>query len=101
MLFSGLAMAQGFMPWTDVMLMADSNKDGKLSMKEVKGFSAAEHFVGFQPFMADHFADCDVDNDDSVTMFELKSCMKSLGMTDPEASQMFFKGVGFMPRNHQ
>ena len=101
LLVAGTASAQGFMPWTDVMMMADIDNDGSLSMDEVKKFNASDHFVGFQPFMVDHFKDCDADKDGSVTMYEVKACSKGMGMTDEETSEVFYKGLGFMPRANQ
>jgi hypothetical protein len=100
-LFAVAAGAQGFMPWTDVMMMADMNHDGELSMDEVKTYNAKDHFIGFQPFMVDHFKDCDKDDDDAVSMYELKVCTKEMGMTDSETSRVFYKGIGFMPRANQ
>ena len=100
-LFTAAAGAQGFMPWTDIMMMADMNHDGGVSMDEVKTYNANDHFIGFQPFMADHFKDCDKDADGEVSMYELKVCTKAMGMTDSETSMMFYKGLGFMPRSNQ
>jgi hypothetical protein len=95
-----LASAQGFMPWTDVMMMADGDHDGMVTMDEVKKFNAADHFVGFQPFMTDHFKDLDLNKDGMVTMAEVKMFSKSqMKWSDPEISEMFYKGVGFMPKN--
>ncbi len=91
--------AEGFMPWTDVMMMADADHDGALTMNEVETFNDAEHFIGFQPFMADHFSIYDTDADGKVTMAELKAGTLRDKMTDPEVSVAFFKGLGFMPNN--
>ncbi len=94
------AFAQGFMPWTDVVMMADTNHDGMMTMEEVKKFNAADHFVGFQPFMIDHYKDLDTNNDGMVSMAEVKMFAKNqMHWSDPEISEMFYKGVGFMPRN--
>lgn len=101
LLVSGTCHAQGFMPWTDVMMMSDANGDGMLTMEEVKTFQGKNHFIGFMPFMVDHFADCDKDKDNMVSMFELKLCSKGMGMTDEETSEVFYKGLGFMPRAGQ
>lgn len=91
--------AEGFMPWTDVMMQADTNHDGALTMAEVKNYKASDHFIGFQPFMADHFQDYDTNGDGKVSMAELKAGTIRDQMTDPEVSVAFFKGLGFMPRN--
>jgi hypothetical protein len=92
-------MAQGFMPWTEIMLEADTDGSGSLRMSEIKAFKASDHFVGFQPFMVDHFKDCDTNGDDEVTMAELKTCTMSMGMSDAEVSTGFHRGFGFMPFN--
>jgi hypothetical protein len=96
---ANFAMAQGFMPWTEVMLEADADGDGMLSMGEVKAYKASDHFIGFQPFMIDHFKDCDTSGDDNVSMAELKKCTMEMGMSDSEVSTGFYRGFGFMPWN--
>ena len=94
------AFAQGFMPWTDVMMMADTNHDGMTSMDEVKKFNVADHFIGFQPFMIDHYDDLDLNKDGMVSMAEVKMFAKNqMKWSDPEISKMFYKGLGFMPKN--
>ena len=94
------AFAQGFMPWTDVMMMADTDHDGMTSMEEVKTFNAADHFIGFQPFMIDHYKDLDINKDGMVSMAEVKMFAKNqMKWSDPEISKMFYKGLGFMPKN--
>ena len=100
--FTGLSVnvaAEGFTPWPEVLKMADSNDDGRVSPHEVMFFDSAEHFVGFQPFMADHFQDFDADGDGFVSLDECRSGVKKLGMTDTEISQAFFEKQGFMPRS--
>lgn len=91
--------AQGFMPWTDVMMEADSDGSGGISMQEVKAYKLGSRFQGFQPWMADHFAEVDLDGDGEVSMFELKKSTMNMGMTDQEVSTGFYRGFGFMPSN--
>ena len=69
----GSVSAEGFMPWTKVADMADLNDDGMLTMFEVERFKPVAKFPGFQPWMADHFADLDTDNDGMVDSEELAS----------------------------
>jgi hypothetical protein len=93
------AAAEGFMPWTDVMKMADSDKDGMLTPKEVMYFKSADTHSGFRPFMVDHFADFDTDGDGMVSEGEMKAAVERLGMSDADMSKAFFESQGFMPRN--
>ncbi len=97
--FSAGAGAQGFMPWTDVMMEADADSSGGVTMDEIKAHSLGEDFQGFQPWMADHFAGLDLDGDGEVTMFELKKGTMGMGMDDKEVSEGFYRGFGFMPAN--
>ncbi len=96
-LSSQIVSAQGFMPWTDVLKMADTDGDGMVNPKEVMYFEAADRHYGFQPFMADHFKDFDTDKDGMVSMEEAKAGMKALEMSDEDMSRMFHQKAGFMP----
>ena len=91
-------MAEGFTPWPDVLAMADKDGDGKISPAEVMFFESADHFVGFQPFMADHFQDFDADGDGQVSLDECRSGVAKLGMSDAAISKAFFERQGFMPK---
>ena len=91
--------AEGFMPWTKVTEMADLNDDGALTMFEVERFKPFAKFPGFQPWMADHFHDLDVNDDGMVDADELAKAKEMFGMDDTAMSQAFFKRQGFMPRN--
>lgn len=93
------AHAEGFMPWTKVLEMADTDGDGMVSAKEIMYFDAADHYVGFQPFMTSHFRDFDTNGDGMVTMEESKAAVARLGMSEAEMSEAFFKQQGFMPRS--
>lgn len=97
---AGTAQAEGFMPWTDVMIMADTNHDGALDMQEVDNFSEATTFIGFQPFIREQFKIYDTNHDGRLSMAELKMGTMKDELTDPEVSVAFFKGLGFMPSNH-
>ncbi|MEQ8661745.1 MAG: hypothetical protein RLW62_13105 [Gammaproteobacteria bacterium] len=92
------ASAAGFMPWTDVMKMADTDKDGMLTPHEVVYFKGNDSHTGFRPFMVDHFADFDTDGDGMVSAGELAAAKTKLGMSDEEMSKAFFERQGFMPR---
>ena len=89
--------AEGFMPWSHALNQADSNGDGGLSMEEVMDHKLGEGFVGFQPWMQDHFAKCDSSGDGIVMMDELNACKKAMGMSDAELDRAFFENTGFMP----
>ena len=100
--YSFTVSAQGFMPWTDVFMMADGDHDGMVNMDEVKKFGHNDHFVGFMPFMTDHYKDLDRNKDGMVSMAEVKMFSKEqMKWTDPELSSMFYKGTGFMPFNQK
>ena len=91
--------AEGFMPWTKVVSMADLNDDGMLTMFEVERFKPVAKFPGFQPWMADHFVDLDTNGDGMVDNTELAKAKEMFKMDDTAMSQAFFKRQGFMPRN--
>jgi Ca2+-binding EF-hand superfamily protein len=97
MSFAMLVNAEGFTPWPDVLKMADKDGDGKVSPSEVMFFDSDEHFVGFQPFMADHFKDFDSDGDGFVSLDECRSGIEKLGMSDDQITKAFFERQGFMP----
>lgn len=101
LLVSGIVYAEGFMPWTDVTAMADSNKDGMLTMPEVEQFKQATEFPGFQPFMTDHFKELDTNADGMVDSDELAKAKEMFQMDDTAMSQAFFKKQGFMPKADQ
>jgi hypothetical protein len=101
LLFSGMAHAEGFMPWTDVTAMADADKDGMLTMPEVEQFKEAADYPGFQPFMTDHFKDLDTNSDGMVDAAELGKAKEMFQMDDTQMSQAFFKKQGFMPKGEQ
>ena len=95
---SGMVQAEGFMPWQKVTEMADLNDDGMLTMFEVERFKPVAKFLGFQPFMADHFTELNT-NDDMVDAGELAKAKAMFKMDDTAMSQAFLKRQGFMPRN--
>ena len=90
--------AEGFMPWTKVTEMAHLNDDGMLTMFEVERFKPVAKVPGFQPWMADHFNDLDMNDDGMVDAGELKQAKEMFKMDDPALSQAFFRRQGFMPR---
>ena len=96
---SASAQEGGFMPWTDVMMEADADKSGGVSMSEIKNYRLGERFQGFQPWMADHFAELDADGNGEINLTELKSASMKMKMSDAELSSGFYRGFGFMPGN--
>ncbi|MGE0383257.1 MAG: hypothetical protein AB7Q97_00910 [Gammaproteobacteria bacterium] len=99
--FPGVAGATGFMPWTDIMKQSDADQDGGISMTEVKEYKLGDRFVGFQPWMRDHFAELDTDRDGKVSHAELEAGMKTMKMDEEQLSGTWTKGLGFMPREAQ
>jgi len=100
-LFGGIsaAQAQGFMPWGDVVGMADTDNDGALTMDEVNNYEGSGEHIGFQPFMTDHFQDLDIDGDGKVSMEELEKGTSDMSISDDQMTEGFYKGFGFMPTN--
>ena len=90
-------MAQGFMPWTDVMMEADADGSGGVTMKEIEAYRLGSRFQGFQPWMTDHFEELDRNGDGQITLHELKKGTMDMGMSDQEVSTGFYRGFGFMP----
>lgn len=96
---SGIAAADGFMPWTDVFSKFDADKDGSVSMQEADNHQLGQDFVGFYPFMKDHFADLDANHDGKVTRDELAAMMHTKEWTDKDLVNQFYKNTGFMAAN--
>lgn len=102
--YTGVVQAQGFMPWTMAFTEADKNNDAGLSMDEIKNMDhkIGENFQGFQPWMMDHFEQCDGPDKDGIVMAaELAACMASMNMDDKALSRAFFEKQGFMPNQQQ
>jgi hypothetical protein len=97
----------GFMPWTtwmkDVWAAYDMNKDGGLTMDEVKEMDhkLGEDMVGFAPWYMDHYAELDADKNGIVTGEELHAMMVANKMTDAQVTKDWLRGVGFMPFNQE
>ena len=91
------AQADGFMPWTDIMKMADENNDSMVSPNEVMTFKFAAQYPGFQPFIATHFMKFDANSDGMISADEFHSEMGTMRMTDDDMNAAFTKGAGFMP----
>lgn len=95
----------GFMPWntwmTDIWTAYDGNKDGGLTMDEVKEMNhqLGEDFSGFQPWMTDHFAELDANGDGTVDQNELSKMMTAKKWTDKQMVNEWYKGHGFMVTN--
>ena len=98
-LAAGVAHAEAFMPWTEVMAKYDLDHDGGVSMEEAKNHELGSNFVGFQPFMVDHFAELDANGDGIIDSTELAKMMHSQKWTDKDMVNQFYKNTGFMPTN--
>ncbi|MEM7468357.1 MAG: hypothetical protein AAF387_15920 [Pseudomonadota bacterium] len=92
------AAAQGFMPWNDVLTLADIDRDGKVTKVELTKFGPTDEIPGFVPWMSDHWADLDADKDGDVSLDECRSGIEAAGWTDDEIRDAFYSNVGFMPR---
>jgi len=91
------AESAGFTGWIEVIHAADKNSDGMLTPAEVMYYDATSHEAGFRPFMVDHFAAWDFDNDGMVSMDEIHQGMEKAAMTDKDMDREFFEMVGFQP----
>jgi hypothetical protein len=98
-LFAAAASAEGFMPWTEIMAKYDANFDGGVSMEEAKNHTLGQNFVGFQPFMVDHFAELDSNGDKMIDAVELAKMKQAMKWTDKDMVNQFYKNTGFMPTN--
>lgn len=94
---AGFACADGFMPWTDVLRMADEDADSRLSPSEILNFGERDHYTGFQPFMADHFARFDFNGDGYLSFDECRKGMKQSGYSDEQVVAEFKRDHGFRP----
>jgi hypothetical protein len=93
----GIAWAGGFMPWADVVKMADLDQDRKLSAAEILNFPHHEHFQGFQPFMANHFQKYDFNQDGFLSFEECRKGMKMDGYSEEQMVAEFKRDHGFRP----
>jgi hypothetical protein len=97
---TGLAHAGGgFMPWGEVMHSFDANQDGGVTLSEAGNADKSSRFIGFQPFLKDHFADLDANKDGMVDDAEVATMMKAKQWTDKAMVNQFYKNTGFMPTN--
>ncbi len=94
-----VAGAAGFMPWTDVFAKFDANADGGVSMEEAKDRKLGESFIGFQPFMVDHFKELDANGDGIVMQDELAAMKQTKAWADKQMVNQFYKNTGFMATN--
>jgi hypothetical protein len=95
------AESAGFTGWVETIHNADKNGDGMLTPTEVMYYNPSAHEAGFRPFMVNHFADWDFDNDGMVSMDEIHRGMEQANMTDKDMDKAFFESVGFQPmRSH-
>ena len=92
-----VVQAESFMPWTEVMAMADTDRDQRISPAEVMMFRFAEAYPGFQPFFATHFMRFDTNADGLVDDAEFHAGMDSMKMNDSDMNEAFAIGRGFMP----
>lgn len=85
-----LAGEAGFMPWTDILMMADTDSDGGVSMMEVESFREPA-YAGFQPWMGKNFNAIDLNQDGMVTMYEMKKYTMEHGMDERDLPMLWYK----------
>jgi hypothetical protein len=74
----GLAGEAGFMPWTDILMMADRNSDGGVDMAEVKSFREPANAL-------------DLNQDGMVTMYEMKKYLMEHKMDDRDLPVVWYR----------
>jgi len=77
--------------------MADQDADSRLSPSEIVAFGERDHYTGFQPFMADHFAKFDFNGDGYLSFDECRKGMKQAGYSDEQVVAEFKRDHGFRP----
>lgn len=90
--------AGSFMPWTDVIMEADQDGDGGLTMQEVERYKGHKDITGFYPFMLNHFDEFDLDGNKMLSMYEIKKGTMKMGMTDDQVTTGFHQGFVFAPK---
>ncbi|MEE9139860.1 MAG: hypothetical protein V3U18_03695 [Alphaproteobacteria bacterium] len=79
------AHARAFIPWTEVMMIADADQDRGVTTDEVKELVKARgELAGFGPWMIDNFDVIDADGNDSLTLWEVKKHLMENGISDGE-----------------
>jgi hypothetical protein len=98
---SGFVAADAFMPWQKVLEVADVDRDSRLSPEEILKFEQRDHFMGFQPFMADHFSKYDFNEDGFLSLEECRKGMQEAGYSDAQVTAEFKRDHGFRPWNRE
>jgi hypothetical protein len=94
------AETAGFAAWLETVHKADKNADGMLTPSEVMYYNPADHEIGFRPFMVDHFAAWDFNDDGMVSMEEIDAGRKKAAMSDDDMTKSF-QSVGFqLPKSN-
>jgi hypothetical protein len=85
--------AQGFMPWTEILEMADKNRDGMVTMEEVNdaGMKRDPVPAGFQPWMGMNFNAIDLNQDGMVTMEEVDEYLSMHDMTSDDLTEAWYQ----------
>ena len=86
-----------FVPWTELVIQADRNSDGGLTLEEIERFKDHGNMLGFHPFMTKYFKELDSDGNEQVTMHEIKRVTMKMGMSDAEVSTGFRRGFMWDP----
>jgi hypothetical protein len=79
----------GFMPWTDILMMADTNKDGMVTMPEVMTYED-KRYEGFMPWMGKNFNSVDLNEDGMVTMYEMKKYLMDHDMDERDLTLIWY-----------
>jgi hypothetical protein len=84
--------AEGFMPWTDVIKMANANRDVGVTMAEATALSEREQqFSGFAPWVEQYLPKIDTNGDFMISMEEMERWMIANHVTDKELVKAWYK----------
>ena len=93
-LFGTIAHAQGFMPWTDILQTANTNRDAGVTMEEVHSLADREkQFAGFAPWMKEQFKTLDANRDGMVSMDEIKRWMIGHNVSNDQLTQAWYEAA--------
>lgn len=84
-------IAQGFMPWEDVIKMA-AKHNGMVTTEDATEFSQREkQFAGFAPWLTENMKILDRDRDGMVSMEEIKVWMYMHNVGNDDLVQIWYR----------
>ena len=81
-----------FVPWTELVIQADRNGDGGLTLEEIERLQNHGNTIGAYPFMHEHFNGPERNGNERVNMHEIKAVIPKSGRTDAELFTGFTHG---------